>query len=84
MSELAAGGGTNQQIAAALIMGPGTVKGHLEHVYRKLGVSNRTELSASRSQVLGVRNRNRIGAGFCFVGWALQNPSFSVRVHALL
>ena len=53
VTDLAAAGRTNQQIATALIMGPGTVKTHLEHIYRKLGVSNRTELSVARSKAVG-------------------------------
>jgi DNA-binding CsgD family transcriptional regulator len=35
------------QIAAALLTGRGTVKTHLEHIYAKTGLPNRTELAAS-------------------------------------
>lgn len=41
-------GQTNQQIAASLYVSPFTVKTHLQHVYRKLGVRSRTE-SLSRA-----------------------------------
>ena len=36
-------GKTNQQIATSLYVSPLTVKTHLQHVYRKLGVGSRTE-----------------------------------------
>ena len=39
---LASGGRTNRQIAQALQIGPATVKSHLVHIYRKLGVDDRT------------------------------------------
>ena len=42
---LVAQGLTNAQIAARLLMGRATVKTHLEHVFAKLGVRNRAELS---------------------------------------
>jgi predicted ATPase/DNA-binding CsgD family transcriptional regulator len=45
VTELAAGGSTNAQIAEQLLMRPGTVKAHLTHVFAKLGVTNRTELA---------------------------------------
>ena len=36
-------GKSNREIAAELHMGMGTVKAHLSAIYRKLGVSNRTQ-----------------------------------------
>ena len=39
---LVAEGRSNAEIAAALWIAPGTVRTHLEHVYAKLGVQNRT------------------------------------------
>jgi DNA-binding CsgD family transcriptional regulator len=45
VSELAAGGATNAQIAEQLLVKPATVKTHLTHVFAKLGVANRTELA---------------------------------------
>jgi predicted ATPase/DNA-binding CsgD family transcriptional regulator len=45
VTELAASGSTNAQIAERLLMKPATVKTHLTHVFAKLGVANRTELA---------------------------------------
>ena len=42
----AAAGETNTAIAAALFVSPGTVRKHLEHIYDKLEVRNRTEAAA--------------------------------------
>jgi DNA-binding NarL/FixJ family response regulator len=44
--ELAARGGENEAIALELRIAPATVAKHLEHVYRKLGVQNRTAAAA--------------------------------------
>lgn len=52
----AAGGMTNQQIAAALALTEGTVKNHLQTVFRLLGVSNRTQL-ALRAHALDLDER---------------------------
>jgi LuxR family maltose regulon positive regulatory protein len=41
--QLMALGNTNKQIAAQLIISPGTVKAHTANIYRKLDVANRTE-----------------------------------------
>jgi DNA-binding CsgD family transcriptional regulator len=43
---LVAGGATNQDVARRLSVSEATVRKHLEHVYRKLGVTNRTAASA--------------------------------------
>jgi DNA-binding CsgD family transcriptional regulator len=40
--ELAARGHSNATIAASLWISPGTVRIHLQHVYKKLGVQSRT------------------------------------------
>ena len=42
----AAAGETNAQIAAALFIGQPTVRKHLEHIYDKLDVRNRTAAAA--------------------------------------
>jgi DNA-binding CsgD family transcriptional regulator len=47
---LVARGHTNKEIAATLYVSPLTIRTHLEHVYEKLGVGNRTEAVA---RVLG-------------------------------
>jgi DNA-binding CsgD family transcriptional regulator len=47
VAELAAAGRTNREIAAQLYLSPKTVETVLTHVYRKLGVRSRTELSRS-------------------------------------
>jgi DNA-binding NarL/FixJ family response regulator len=39
---LLAAGHTNTQIARRLGISEGTVRSHLEHIYERLGVSNRT------------------------------------------
>jgi DNA-binding NarL/FixJ family response regulator len=41
--ELIARGMSNAEAARALGLSPGTVRTHLEHIYAKLDVSNRTE-----------------------------------------
>jgi DNA-binding NarL/FixJ family response regulator len=40
---LMAGGKSNKEIAAALFVSEGTVKGHVNHILAKLGASGRTE-----------------------------------------
>ena len=44
--ELVAEGLTNPQVAERMFVSPGTVKTHLSHVFRKLDVHSRAELSA--------------------------------------
>ena len=41
--ELVADGATNARIARALTISEGTVKGHMKHIFRKLGTANRAE-----------------------------------------
>jgi DNA-binding CsgD family transcriptional regulator len=53
VTELAASGSTNTQIAEHLLMKPATVKTHLTHVFAKLGVANRTELAHTWTTRLG-------------------------------
>ena len=40
------GGCTNRQIAEMLTVSPHTVARHVEHIYAKLGVTNRTAATA--------------------------------------
>ena len=47
IAELAAGGGTNREIAQTLFITTRTVEGHLTHVFNKLNVKGRTELPAA-------------------------------------
>jgi DNA-binding CsgD family transcriptional regulator len=42
---LAAGGRSNKQIAQELFLATRTIENHLQHVYEKLGISGRTQLS---------------------------------------
>lgn len=46
IATMLAGGRTTREAAAALFLSPKTVEYHLRHVYLKLGVSSRTELSS--------------------------------------
>ena len=48
--ELVAAGLTNAQIAERLWISPGTVKKHLDNIYSKLGVANRTAAIARTSR----------------------------------
>ena len=41
-----AAGRTNRQIAAQLVVSPHTVARHIEHIYAKLGVTNRAAATA--------------------------------------
>ena len=43
---LVARGKTNREIAGSLWISPGTVRTHLEHIFEKLGVTNRTAAAA--------------------------------------
>jgi PAS domain S-box-containing protein len=40
--QLAADGGSTREVAEVLVVSPGTVKTHFEHIYEKLGVGDRT------------------------------------------
>jgi DNA-binding CsgD family transcriptional regulator len=44
---------TNPQIATELFVSAGTVKSHLSHIFRKLGVSTRAELASAATRRLG-------------------------------
>jgi DNA-binding NarL/FixJ family response regulator len=55
--ELVAAGLTNAAIAERLWISPGTVKKHLENVYAKLGVANRTAAVAWTNRAPGTSNR---------------------------
>jgi DNA-binding CsgD family transcriptional regulator len=45
VAALAATGLSSSEIAARLVLSIRTIDNHLNHVYRKLGVTSRTELS---------------------------------------
>ncbi len=50
-----ANGKTNREIAQILGMSPRTVNKHLEQVFRKLGVENRTSAAASAIRLLATQ-----------------------------
>ncbi len=58
VATLAAEGKTNREVAAALYLSERTVEGHLSHVFGKLGIRHRTELS----RALAARQTQGIGA----------------------
>lgn len=47
---LVAAGTANRQIAAVLFLSLGTVRKHLDNIYAKTGVRNRTALAISANQ----------------------------------
>ena len=47
VAQMAAEGPTNREIAQALFVTPKTVEVHLSSVYRKLGISSRSQLPAA-------------------------------------
>jgi DNA-binding NarL/FixJ family response regulator len=49
---LLAAGKTNREIAGELLLGVGTVKGHVQHLFTKFGVTDRTQ-AAVRAVELG-------------------------------
>jgi DNA-binding CsgD family transcriptional regulator len=59
--QLAAGGLTNRQIADTLYIAPGTVRKHLDNIYAKLAVPNRT--TAARRIFAAVPDGSYAGAG---------------------
>lgn len=52
VAELAGGGLSNPEIAQALFVTINTVEGHLRHVFRKLNIASRRQISAALSAVL--------------------------------
>jgi DNA-binding CsgD family transcriptional regulator len=62
VAELAAGGLTNQQVAAAAFLSRKTVEANLTRIYRKLGIRYRAELGVrlvERDGVPGGQTRDR-------------------------
>jgi DNA-binding CsgD family transcriptional regulator len=60
VARLAAEGLTNREIAQALFITTKTAKGHLSHVYRKLGITRRGQLPGA---LTGPLQRSRNGSG---------------------
>jgi DNA-binding CsgD family transcriptional regulator len=59
--ELVVLGDTNREIANRLIMSRSTVKTHLEHVFVKTGVRNRSQLAAESVARSALREAGRLG-----------------------
>jgi DNA-binding CsgD family transcriptional regulator len=57
--DLVAAGHSNAEIATSLWISPGTVRIHLQHVYKKLGVANRTAAVARAQELIGSRRSLR-------------------------
>jgi DNA-binding NarL/FixJ family response regulator len=55
----------NKEIAAELRLTEGTVKEYLHHIFRKLGVSNRTELALRPDEQLIYEYRPPVSRVFC-------------------
>ena len=53
VARLAIEGATNPEIGARLQIASGTVKKHLDNIYRKLGVGGRLELAALAYEMVG-------------------------------
>jgi DNA-binding CsgD family transcriptional regulator len=53
VARLAAEGMTNREVAQALFITTMTTKGHLSHIYRKLGITRRDQLSRALAGRLG-------------------------------
>jgi DNA-binding NarL/FixJ family response regulator len=47
VARIVAEGASNREAAAALFLSPKTIEYHLAHIFRKLGIRNRTELAAT-------------------------------------
>jgi DNA-binding NarL/FixJ family response regulator len=55
----------NKEIAAELRLTEGTVKEYLHHIFRKLGVRNRTELALRPDEQLIYEYRPPVSRVFC-------------------
>jgi DNA-binding CsgD family transcriptional regulator len=51
VARLIASGGTNGEVATALVLSPKTVASHVEHIMNKLGVTRRAEIAAWAARV---------------------------------
>ena len=53
VAEVVAGGASNKEAAAQLYLSPKTIEAHLSRIYRKLGISSRTQLAARWDELSG-------------------------------
>lgn len=61
VAELAAGGLTNREVAAALFVSAKTVEANLARIYRKLGIRSRAELGARMNSAASAERKAAVG-----------------------
>ncbi|MBV9365148.1 MAG: helix-turn-helix transcriptional regulator [Solirubrobacterales bacterium] len=62
VAEMAAGGMTNKQIAQALFVTLKAIEGHLHHVYQKLGITGRPQLTPNALATTKAQHPPRLDA----------------------